>query len=409
MKVVVIGGGASGIFCSGLVASFGHECVLLEKNERIGKKMYITGKGRCNVTNCCDVSEFLENVVTNRKFLMSSIYKFSPFDTMDFLASNGLDIKVERGNRVFPTSDKANDVINTFENFARKNNVQIKLNTKVVDILTRDNRVVGVVTDKGKIECDAVVVATGGKSYTTTGSTGDGYTWAKRLGHNIVTPKPALSALKTSGVDGLAGLSLKNVRATIFDGDNELDSDFGEMLFTHTGVSGPIILSLSSKIAKFYQNGKFSKKLAVGIDLKPALDMDTLESRILRELSDNINCTIKNILPSLMPKSLIPLVLSQAKISQTTVANSITKEQRKSLERVIKCIKLDILDMEKLEFAIVTSGGVDVKQIDPKDMQSKLVKGLYFVGEVLDVDALTGGYNLQIAFSTAYAMASSIK
>ena len=409
MKVVVIGGGASGIFCSGLVASFGHDCILLEKNERIGKKMYITGKGRCNVTNCCEVNEFLENVVTNRKFLMSSIYKFSPYDTMDFLSRFGLDIKVERGNRVFPTSDKANDVINTFENFARKNNVDIRLNTKVLDIVAQDNAVKSVITNKGKIECDAVVVATGGKSYSTTGSTGDGYEWARKLGHNIIMPKPALSAIKTSGVDGLAGLSLKNVSVSIYENSKVIESDFGEMLFTHTGVSGPIILSLSSKINKFYQNGNFTKKLLLCIDLKPALDINTLDNRILREFGDNINCEIKNILPSLMPKSLIPIVLEQAKIRQNTVANSITKEQRKNLVDVIKCIKFNIIDLEKLDFAIVTSGGVDVKQVDPKDMQSKLVSGLYFVGEVLDVDALTGGYNLQIAFSTAYAMASSIK
>lgn len=407
MRVVVIGGGAAGIFCAGLVAEGGNECILLEKNERIGKKLYITGKGRCNVTHYCTARDFLDGVVTNAKFLTSAIYQFPPQSTIDFLEKHGVPTKVERGDRVFPVSDKANDIISAFEKFARSNGVQIKLNTMVKDIVVEDGKIVGVKTDNGFFSCDRVVVATGGKSYSSTGSTGDGYILANRLGHNIIEPKPALSALIADGVDGLAGLSLKNVTATAMVDGKTIDSHFGEMLFTHDGLSGPIILTLSSLINRYYNGGKFTSQVKVAIDLKPALDEAQLDGRLLRDFSANPNCAIKNVLTSLMPKSLIPIVLSGAQIPPTLTVNSVTKAQRARLLTTIKHLTFDIEDMARLDFAIVTKGGVDVSQINPKTMESRLVKGLYFVGEVLDVDAYTGGYNIQIALSTAVSAAKA--
>ncbi|MGN0771808.1 MAG: NAD(P)/FAD-dependent oxidoreductase [Christensenellales bacterium] len=405
MRVVVIGGGAAGIFCAGLVAESGNECILLEKNERIGKKLYITGKGRCNITNSCSPREFLDNVVTNAKFLTSAIYKFSPQSTIEFLESHGVPVKTERGNRVFPCSDKANDVISAFEKFARSKGADIRLNTQVKDILVSDGKIVGVKTQNYVIACDKVIIATGGKSYSSTGSTGDGYTFAGRLGHNIVEPKPALSAIICDSVQGLAGLSLKNVRATAYVDGKAAGNFFGEMLFTHDGLSGPIILSLSSLVNSYYSNGKFTADTSIVIDLKPALDDKQLDARLLRDFSANSNCEIKNVLSSLMPKSLIPIVLSQAQISPHVVVNTITKAQRAKILSAVKALSFKATDLEKLDFAIVTKGGVDVSQVNPKDMQSKLVNGLYFAGEVLDVDAFTGGFNLQIALATGYAAA----
>ena len=407
MRVVVIGGGAAGIFCAGLVAEGGYECILLEKNERIGKKLYITGKGRCNVTHYCTARDFLEGVVTNAKFLTSAIYQFPPQSTIDFLESHGVPTKVERGDRVFPLTDKANDVISAFERFARGSGAQIRLNATVLDIVVEDGKIVGVKTDSELIPCDRVVVATGGKSYSSTGSTGDGYVFAKRLGHKIIEPKPALSALIARGVDGLAGLSLKNVTATAIVDGKSIDSHFGEMLFTHDGLSGPIILTLSSLINRYYEGGKFLSQVKISIDLKPALDEAQLDSRLLRDFSAAPNSAIKNVLTSLMPKSLIPVVLSSAQIPLTLAVNSVTKAQRAKLLNTLKHLTFDIEDMARLDFAIVTKGGVDVTQINPKTMESKLIEGLYFVGEVLDVDAYTGGYNIQIALATAVSAAKA--
>lgn len=407
MRVVVVGGGAAGTFCAGLVAESGNECILLEKNERIGKKLYITGKGRCNVTHYCTARDFLDGVVTNAKFLTSAIYQFPPQSTIDFLESHGVPTKVERGDRVFPVSDKANDIISAFEKFARSNGVQIKLNTSVKDIVVEDGKIVGVKTNNEFIPCDRVVVATGGKSYSSTGSTGDGYAFAKKLGHNIIEPKPALSALIADGVDGLAGLSLKNITATAIVDGKSVDSHFGEMLFTHDGLSGPIILTLSSLINRYYEGGKFISQVKVSIDLKPALDEEQLDKRLLRDFSSTPNAAIKNVLSALCPKSLIPIILSQARITPTLAVNSVTKAQRAKLLNTVKHLTFDVKDMARLDFAIVTKGGVDVTQINPKTMESRLVKGLYFVGEVLDVDAYTGGYNVQIALATANCAAKA--
>lgn len=409
MRIVVVGGGASGLMCASLLSKDGHEVILIEKNEKLGKKLFITGKGRCNLTNDCSIQDFLTNVVVNPKFIMSAINKFNSQDTMNFFEENSLKLKVERGNRVFPLSDKSSDVIKCFEKILKANNVEIMLNKKVKDIIIKDNTAVGVMTfDDKMISGDKVVIATGGMSYSSTGSTGDGYKWAKKLGHNIVELRPALVPILLQNTYGLQGLSLKNVSANILRDDKVLYTQFGEMLFSHNGVSGPIILSLSSLINKHYNNGKFDAKYLLTIDLKPALSYEILENRLIREFSDKSNCEIKNILPSLMPKALVHIVLSFAKIKPTQVANSVTKAQREKLAHVIKNLPFDIKGLENINAGIITSGGVDCKQINPKDMMSKIVNNLYFIGEVLDIDALTGGFNLQIAFCSANQMAQSI-
>ena len=409
MKCIVIGGGAAGMFCAGQLAEQGHNVILLEKNEKLGKKMYITGKGRCNITNDCDFENFLKNVVSNSKFMMSAIHKFSPQDTMNFIETHGTPLKVERGNRVFPYSDKSSDIIKVFSNYLKENNVDIRLNAKVNSLIKYGDKIIGVKIDDEDLLADIVVVATGGKSYPLTGSTGDGYKFAKDIGINVTELKPALCPIILDIGPDLAGLSLKNVQATVLSNNEIIASDFGEMLFTHKGASGPIILSLSSFINKYYVNNKFNKTLYLSIDLKPALNVEQLDQRLLREFSQNQNMEIKNIMPSLLPKSLIVNVLNQANIKASIKANSITKEQRKALIECLKGLKYKILDLDKIELSIITSGGIDIKEISPKDMQSKKYKGLYFVGEVLDVDALTGGFNLQIALSTAYVMANSLK
>lgn len=409
MRVVIVGGGASGMMCAALLSKAGNEVVLVEKNEKLGKKLFITGKGRCNLTNDCNIEDFLANVVVNPKFVMSAINKFTPQDTIKFFEENSLKLKVERGNRVFPASDKSSDVIKCLEKVLKNNNVEILLNTKVVDIIIEDGFASGIKTEDGKeIRAEKVVIATGGVSYSSTGSTGDGYKWARKSGHNVVEPRPALVPILLKNNYGLQGLSLKNVRADIVRDNKVLFSQFGEMLFTHNGVSGPIILSLSSLINKHYNNGSFDARYILSIDLKPALSGEILENRLIREFGEHINCEIKNILPNLMPKALIPVVLSVAKIKADQVANSITKQQRERLAEVIKNLPFDITGLENINAGIITSGGVDCKQINPKDMMSKIVRNLYFIGEVLDVDALTGGFNLQIAFCSANQMAQSI-
>ena len=406
MKCVVVGAGPSGMFAAGILAEK-HDVTLVDKNEKLGKKLFITGKGRCNVTNNSNREELINNIVTNPKFVLGALSKFSPQDTMSFIESFGCELKTERGNRVFPVSDKSSNIIKVFEKFLNKNNVDIKLNTKVLSISKNGDKFI-VKTNTQEIVSDIVVVATGGVSYPLTGSTGDGYNFAKKFGHKIVETKPGLSALLCKGVTALAGLSLKNVKANILVDGAIAESEFGEMLFTHEGVSGPIILSLSSKINKYYVNKKFTKKIVLSIDLKPALDEETLNNRLVKDLSLKHNQDIKNILQDYMPSSLIPYILKQANIQANIKGNSITKLNRESLIKTLKGLNFIIDDMDKIDRAIITSGGVDVKDINPKDMQSKIVKGLYFIGEVLDIDALTGGFNIQLALSTAYTMAKSL-
>ena len=397
MKIVVIGAGPAGLMAAVKASeNDNNQIVILEKNEKVGKKLYITGKGRCNVCNNTSVNSFLENVVTNSKFLMSCLNNFCPQDTISFFENNGTKLKTERGNRVFPLSDKASDITKTFLKVLNKKNVEINLNSNVQAIMHKDNGFV-VVTNNKKIDCDAVVVSTGGKSYVSTGSTGDGYKFAKTLGHNIVDLKPALVPIKLKNYNGeLAGLSFKNVLVkTVIN--NKLFSQFGEMLFTHNGVSGPIILSLSSYINKFdLSNTQLS------IDLKPAVDEKTLDERIVKDFETFKHKSLKNYLKELLPSSLIEYFIKYIKIDGMTEVCKIDKVNRKKIVSTLKNFVFEIESLDNLDFAIVTSGGVDVKQINPKNMQSKLIDNLFFVGEVLNVDALTGGYNIQIALSTGF-------
>lgn len=389
---------------AGTLAERGFDVTLADKNEKTGKKLYITGKGRCNVTNECDGKEFLASVVSNPKFLMSAINAFDSYDTVDFLQKNGLNTVTERGNRVFPASQKSSDVIKTFTDYCRKNGVKILLSAKVVGVKSDGEDFVVSFSDKTE-RFQKVIVATGGLSYPSTGSTGDGYEIAKSFGHKIVKPVQALVPIELNEpwVQKLSGLSLKNVRCTITAGEKEIASDFGEMLFTHKGVSGPIILSLSSKINRLNPNG-----LKLLVDLKPALSDDVLDARLQRDFAELNLKQFKNSLDGLLPKSLVPVIVGLSKIDAEQKVGQITREQRKNLVHLLKNLTFSVKKLAGFEEAIVTAGGVDVKEINPKTMESKLQKGLYFVGEVLDVDALTGGFNIQIALSTAYCLATHI-
>lgn len=404
MKILVIGAGPAGLMAAGTLAERGFDVTLADKNEKTGKKLYITGKGRCNVTNECNGKEFLENVVSNPKFLMSAINAFDSYDTVDFLQKNGLNTVTERGNRVFPASQKSSDVIKTFTDYCRKNGVKILLSAKVVGVKSEGEDFVVSFSDKTE-RFQKVIVATGGLSYPSTGSTGDGYEIAKSFGHKIVKPVQALVPIELNEpwVQKLSGLSLKNVRCTVTAGEKEIASDFGEMLFTHKGVSGPIILSLSSKINRLNPNG-----LKLLVDLKPALSDDVLDARLQRDFAELNLKQFKNSLDGLLPKSLVPVIVGLSKIDPEQKVGQITREQRKNLVHLLKNLTFSVKKLAGFEEAIVTAGGVDVKEINPKTMESKLQKGLYFVGEVLDVDALTGGFNIQIALSTAYCLATHI-
>lgn len=389
---------------AGTLAERGFDVTLADKNEKTGKKLYITGKGRCNVTNECDGKEFLASVVSNPKFLMSAINAFDSYDTVDFLQKNGLNTVTVRGNRVFPASQKSSDVIKTFTDYCRKNGVKILLSAKVVGVKSDGEDFVVSFSDKTE-RFQKVIVATGGLSYPSTGSTGDGYEIAKSFGHKIVKPVQALVPIELNEpwVQKLSGLSLKNVRCSVTAGEKEIASDFGEMLFTHKGVSGPIILSLSSKINRLNPNG-----LKLVIDLKPALSDEVLDARLQRDFAELNLKQFKNSLDGLLPKSLVPVVVGLSKINSEQKVGQITREQRKNLVHLLKNLTFSVKKLAGFEEAIVTAGGVDVKEINPKTMESKLQKGLYFVGEVLDVDALTGGFNIQIALSTAYCLATHI-
>lgn len=394
--MLVIGAGASGLMCAYSASLNGGKVVVLERNEKAGKKIYITGKGRCNVTNACPVEKFFENVPTNPKFLYGAINTFGPSQLMELLENLGLKLKVERGERVYPLSDKASDVTNTLYKACLENNVEFKFNTKVLSIKKKDD-LFEVKTDNGIYYDDKLVLAVGGKSYPSTGSTGDGYSFAESFSHTVVPPVAGLSALTADNTTSLTGLSLKNVTATVFEGDKKVVSEFGEMLFTHKGVSGPIILTISSII-----NRKDFSKLSLQIDLKPALDEKKLDDRLLRDFKENNNKQIGNVLSMLMPKALIPYVLKSANISFDKQVNSIKKEERARLLFAVKHLTFNLTGLYPIEEAIITSGGVSVKEINPKTMESKLIKGLYVVGELLDVDCFTGGFNLQVAFSTGY-------
>lgn len=406
-KVVIAGGGAAGMFAAVTAAENGHEVHIYEKNEKLGKKLFITGKGRCNLTNACDMEELFEAVCTNRKFLYSAFYGFTNQDTIRFFEECGLKTKVERGNRVFPESDHSSDVIGALQRKLRSLGVKVHLNTGIKEILVKNGRADGVKTEEGDIiRADAVVIATGGFSYQSTGSTGDGYRFARELGHKVTELSPALVPLnvKEDTVKNLQGLSLRNVRAGVYDGKKCLYEDFGEMMFTHFGVTGPLILTASSQIQK--QLGKH--ELLLVIDLKPALSEEQLDKRLLRDFEESKNKQFRNSLSGLFPAKLIPVMVELSGISPEKKVNEVSKEERHRLLHLMKNFELTITGLRDYNEAIITKGGVHVKEVNPATMESKLVSGVYFAGEVLDLDAVTGGFNLQIAWSTAHAAGESI-
>lgn len=405
MKVCIIGGGASGMMASLLIASKKHEVVLLEKNEKLGKKIYITGKGRCNLTNAVTGNEFLANVVTNPKFVMSSEVRFNSSDTMALFEELGVPLKIERGNRVFPVSDKASDITKALEKRLKILGVTIRLNSVVAEVLVKEEQVVGVKLESGEvINSDAVIVATGGISYPLTGSTGDGYRFAKELGHRLVEPVPALTAiaLKDKDLKSLSGLSLKNVKIKAYDKVKQVfESDIGEMLFTGMGISGPLVLTTSSHI-----NRISTQNVKICIDFKPALGDFALFQRVEREIVALKSKQFSSLLETMLPKSLCPIFAQRLGINKTKKVSQLTAEERERLCYMLKNFEVSFDKLDYIERAVVTSGGVNTKDLKPKSMESKIVKKLYFIGEVVDIDALTGGFNLQLAFSTAAACAS---
>ncbi len=399
-KVIVIGAGAAGLMASGVAAGNGNEVIIVEKNDKPGRKVMITGKGRCNVTNNCNlINDLIANVPTNGRFLYSAFSRFMPSDTIDFFEDMGVSLKVERGDRVFPESDKASDIVDALNRFSQDADAK-RIKGTVSELIISDGKVEGVILDDGKeIYADKVIVATGGASYPLTGSTGDGYNLAKQAGHTITDIKPSLVPLvcHEGFCMDLQGLSLKNVEITVFDTETykEIYKDFGEMLFTHFGVSGPLVLSASSHMKDMKE-----RKYEIHIDLKPALSYEQLDKRIQRDFLENSNKNFINALDALLPKKLVPVIVKLSGIKPSTKVNQITKEMRAKLVNILKDMKITVLRFRPIEEAIITSGGVSTKEIDPKTMESKLCKGLYFAGEVIDVDAYTGGFNLQIAFST---------
>ncbi len=400
---IVVGGGAAGLISAYFSAKNGDKVVLIEKNEKLGKKLYITGKGRCNVTNDCDEREFLENVVTNPKFLTSAVYKFPPSEFYKFL-NEKVPLKIERGNRVFPLSDKASDITACLEKYCKQAGVEIKLNEKVLKITAANGKITGVTTDKSEYKANRVIVCTGGLSYPSTGSTGDGYKFAADLGIAVVPPVAALCGFNLKGEDfkPLQGISLKNVSFTAEFNGKVVYTAFGEALFTHFGISGPIVISASS-----YLNRKDLKSVVFTLDLKPALTEEQLDARILRDFEKFKGRAVKNSLDDLLLKAFIPLSLKAAGISGEIKNSTLSREDRKKLVHTIKNLKFYPASLRGVSEAIVTSGGVAVKEINPSTMESKKIKGLYFAGEVLDIDALTGGFNITAAACTAFVAGSS--
>ena len=405
-KVLVVGGGAAGMFAAIFAAYNGNEVHIFEKNEKLGKKLFITGKGRCNITNASDMETLFNSVVTNSKFLYSSFYGYSNQDVIDFFERIGVKTKIERGNRVFPVSDHSSDVIAGLSRELKQLGVEIHLHTSVKKIVGKERFEYIELQNGKKVEGDTCIVATGGFSYQTTGSKGDGYQFAKELGHQVTPILPALVPLtiKEWYAKELQGLSLRNVKASIYDDKKKLYDDFGEMLFTHYGVSGPLMLSASSYIGERLQD----RELKLSIDLKPALNMEQLDQRVLRDFEENMNKSFKNAIGKLFPTKLIPIMLELSGISPDKKVNLISKEERQHFVSLIKNFTMTITGLRDFNEAIITKGGISVKEINPSTMESKLVKGIYFVGEVLDLDALTGGFNLQIAWSTGYAAGNSI-
>ncbi len=404
--VAIIGGGPAGMIAAGRAGELGARVILVEKNKNLGRKLLITGKGRCNITNKTDKPrEFINKFGKNGEFLFSAFSRFGIKETINFFENLGVETKIERGGRVFPVSDKSQDILNALINYLRKSNVRIKLNSEVKEIVKKNNRIEKVVlANNEEIMADKFIICTGGKSYPKTGSTGDGYEWAQKMGHKIIKPTPSLVPIETkeNWVGSLQGVSLKNVSVALFQNNKEFDFRFGEMLFTHFGLSGPIILDLSKKIGELITTGEVILK----IDFKPALDFLKLDKRLQRDFKRNKD--FKNYLPELLPRKLGDLIVRFSKISPDKKLNSITKEERKKLIDVLKGLKLTVKGLIGFSQAIVTSGGVDLKEIDSKTMRSKIIKNLYFAGEILDIDGPTGGYNLQVCWTTGYVAGEGV-
>lgn len=420
MKVAVIGGGPAGMMAAISASKKGNEVYLIEKNGRLGKKLLITGKGRCNITSSLDIKDFIQNIPGNGKFLYSAFDNYTNNDIINFLKEHGVGVKEERGNRIFPVSDKSMDVLNAFEKELKKKNVKIKLNTRVVGIDTENGRVESLTYENEngqlkKLTADKIILATGGKTYSSTGSTGDGYEIAQKLGHTVTQIRPSLVPLTATGKSlnickDLQGLSLKNVGIKLIDSTKNkvIYEDFGEMLFTHFGVSGPTILSASAHLLRYKNIDELLKnnKINLVIDFKPALQIEKLDARIQRDFAEEKNKEYKNSLNNLLPQKLINTIVELSQINPNKQVNEVTREERINLAKLLKNFTITISGFRPIEEGIVTSGGISIKEINPKTMESKIVEGLYFAGEVIDVDAYTGGFNLQIAYSTGYTAGS---
>ncbi len=408
-KVIVIGGGPAGMMAAITAAEYGNEVIIIEKNSDFGKKLLITGKGRCNITSSLYMSDFIKNTPGNGQFLYSAFQNYTNTDIIEFLKRQGLEVKEERGNRIFPITDKSVDVLNCFKRKINELNIKKLFNTRVEKILIQNNNILGVRTDKEIIKTEKIILATGGKSYPLTGSTGDGYSIASSLGHKIIPIKPSLVPLiiyEKNECKEMQGISLKNTGIKINDESKNklIYEDFGEMIFTHFGISGPIILSSSAHLVRYKEIDDLMKKrqIKLYIDLKPALTEEKLDDRILRDFKEFKNKQFKHSLDKLLPQKMIPIIIEKSCINENKKVNEITKEERKKLVNCLKKFELTIKDFRPVEEAIITSGGINVKEINPKTMESKIIKGLYFAGEIIDVDSYTGGFNLQIAYSTGY-------
>ena len=407
--LITIGGGPAGMLASARAAENGARVLLLEKNNKLGIKLLITGKGRCNITNAdFDQRSFIDKFGSNGKFLFSAFNKFNNEQIINFFNSRGLEVQVERGNRVFPVTNKAGDVLNILIDYLKQNKVEIKTNSEVKDIVLKDNKIEKIILKNGEeFKAEKYLICTGGKSYPLTGSTGDAYAWLEKMGHTIIKPTPALVPIicEQNFIKDLEGLSLKNVNISIFQNNKKVDSRFGEAIFTANGLSGPIILDMSKNISELLN----SDKVNLEIDFKPALEFETLDKRIQRDFSEAKNKMFKNSLNQLLPQKLIPIVIKLSQINPDKQVNSITKEERKKLLHLLKNFSLDIKKIDGFNKAIITSGGVDLHEVDPKTMQSKIIDNLYLAGEVLNLDGPTGGYNLQVCWSTAYSVAENFK
>ena len=408
-NVIVIGGGPAGMMAAIAAAEYGNNVTIIEKNSDFGKKLLITGKGRCNITSSLYMSEFIKNTPGNGQFLYSAFQNYTNTDIIDFLKRQGLEVKEERGNRIFPVTDKSIDVLNCFKSKINELKIKKLFNTRVQKILVQNGEVLGVRTDKEIIQTDKIILATGGKSYPLTGSTGDGYLIAKNIGHKVTEIRPSLVPLviyEKNECKEMQGLSLRNVGIKIIDDSKNklIYEDFGEMVFTHFGISGPTVLSGSAHLVRYKEVESLMKnqKVKLQIDLKPALTEEQLDERILRDFKEFKNKQFKHALDKLLPQKMIPVVIEKTKINEEKRVNEITKEERRNLVKILKKFELTIKDFRPVEEAIITSGGINIKEINPKTMESKLVKGLYFAGEIIDVDSYTGGFNLQIAYSTGY-------